>query len=55
MKKILTLGVVIIFCLGIIGCERTKEEDNPSEPETFVAIQKDEIVKTQSESMAEKN
>ena len=53
MKKVLTLGVVMIFCLGMIGCERTKEGDNSVEPETFVAIQKDEIVKTRSENMAD--
>lgn len=48
LKRILALGVVIIFCLGIIGCEKTKEGDNPAEPETFVAIQEDEIVKTRN-------
>ena len=53
LKKVLALGVVMIFCLGIIGCERTKEGDNSAEPETFVAIQKDEIVKTRSENMAD--
>jgi len=53
LKKVLALGVVMIFCLGIIGCERTKEEDNMAEPETFVAIQKDEIVKNRSENMNE--
>ena len=55
MKKVLALGVVMIFCFGIIGCERTKEEDNTIEPETFVAIQKDEIVKTRSENIVDKN
>lgn len=55
LKRILALGVVIIFCLGIIGCEKTKEEDNLAEPETFVAIQEDEIVKTRSENITDKN
>ena len=55
LKRILALGVVIIFCLGIIGCEKTKEGDNSAEPETFVAIQEDEIVKTRSKNITDKN
>jgi len=55
LKKVLALGIVMIFCLGIIGCEKTKEEDNSMEQETFVAIQEDEIVKTRSENIADRN
>ena len=55
LKKVLALGIVMIFCLGIIGCEKTKEEDSTIEPETFVAIQEDEIVKTRSENIADRN
>lgn len=53
LKKVLTLGVVIIFCMGILGCEKTSEEEKAAEPETFVAIQKDEIVNLEMNNLAD--
>ena len=55
MKKVLALGVIIIFCLGIIGCEKTNEEGMAEEPETFVVIQKDEIVRSGVENLTDRN
>lgn len=55
MKKVLALGVVIIFCLGIIGCEKTNEGEKAVEPETFVVIQQDEIVSSGIKNLIDKN
>lgn len=52
MKKILVAGLILLFSVGIAGCEgRTENGENTSEPESFVALQKDEIVTSENRAM----
>lgn len=54
MKKQLVLGVVVILALGTVGCEKkSSNADNMSEQESFVALQRDEIVTSDSEFTVE--
>lgn len=49
MKKILVLGMILLFSFGAAGCENKSESTkNMSEPEPFVALQKDEIVTSEN-------
>lgn len=45
MKKLLVLGMIVIISFGMVGCEREAENnENRTEQESFVALEKDEIV-----------
>lgn len=49
MKKILVLGMILLFSFGVVGCEgKSDSVENMSEPEPFVALQKDEIVTSEN-------
>jgi len=49
MKKILVLGMILLFSIGIAGCEgKSDSTKNMSEPESFVTLQKDEIVTSET-------
>jgi len=45
MKKLLVLCMLVIICFGVVGCERKVEyNESRTEQESFVALEKDEIV-----------
>lgn len=45
MKKVLVLCLIVICCFGMVGCEGKMENiEIQTETESFVALEKDEIV-----------
>lgn len=49
VKKILVVGMILLVSFGIAGCEsRVESGESSSEPESFVALQKDEIVTSEN-------